>query len=353
MGYNCAMRLSLWPKLVGTLVVIGAIDAALILAPAFRPIPRESTKSAAKRGDDSQRKGYCKENPSPTLPLVKGVEQSVASEPHGEGVGKDNKQLQETTVTIRSLPQISVAKNYPIVLQFIYDWGPWVFAMALVIVGTQQAKLLNLTLKRVSRQADLMDRQNTLTREAIRISGDAARAAKESADAANAQIQAMKDKERARIRLELLEFKPETITPIGWMVKANVFVYGTTHASIDATKFLAIMGDQSCADPYVWNPPINIPNVVIPNSDPIEVFTLLHRGPSLLAGDEGIEDVISGKSTVYCVGLIKYTDVFGGQWEFRFSKKFVFWRVTLGIKTDGGTWENHGPDDANGEYKEN
>lgn len=149
----------MWAEFVGALVVLFALDAVLIFAPTFAPVPRKGPKPATQTADNGNRKSEKDNQPAPPSLAVKGVIQAVPSNPNAGKEAEEDKHQQETAVSVRSLPQISIAKNYPTVLQYIYDWGPWAFGLALVVVGYLQIRLLKLTMKRVSRQADVANRQ--------------------------------------------------------------------------------------------------------------------------------------------------------------------------------------------------
>jgi hypothetical protein len=62
-----------------------------------------------------------------------------------------------------------------------------------------------------------------------------------------------------------------------------------------------------------------------------------------------MSDVIDGTSLVYAQGEIHYTDVFEGRWVFRFHRRWKYYRFSDG-KPFGGTWEDYGKAQENGEY---
>jgi hypothetical protein len=153
------MRLKLWLKLIGTFAVIAGVEAALLLAPPFRPIPRDSAKAAAQSRNDGQRECRSTEQPSSLLKTVITPVGAEPSQPHGGDVGSEDKQQQEATVSVRSFPQASVPKQRKLLWDYVFDWGPWVFNLGLFIVGGLQVFLLIQTRREIHRQADTMEQQ--------------------------------------------------------------------------------------------------------------------------------------------------------------------------------------------------
>jgi hypothetical protein len=100
-------------------------------------------------------------------------------------------------------------------------------------------------------------------------------------------------KERARLRFDLVRFtgEPEEDFP-ATVVRAEVSIFGSSLASIRETKFFAVLGSEPGIDePILWWPPIHgVPKVIRPNSEPIEISTILHRTVAMLLGDEGLEE---------------------------------------------------------------
>jgi len=183
----------------------------------------------------------------------------------------------------------------------------------------------------------------------------AADAALDSAKAANAQIQMMKDKERARLRLELRPFDPKDGASVGYLVRGDVFITGSTQANVESTYLIASICRGKIND-EVYRAPMSIPRVMEANIIPIEVVTPLLRGAALVHREsDDIRDVLRNESDVYCFGCIRYGDLFGQMWEYRISKKFVFrsYGIPLADGSDlaSGWWADHGAKDANGEHR--
>ena len=156
LGYNFPMSPKLWLKLIAVLAVIAGVDATLIFAPAFAPIPRQSAKPPAQGGARIQDDCQGNQQPCPLSTLVVSVEKAGSQQPNAEPVGAENKQ---NKVAVVSLPPVSVSSDYRGWIKRLYDWGPWGFGGLVAIFSGLQIRLLRLTLKRVSRQADVANRQ--------------------------------------------------------------------------------------------------------------------------------------------------------------------------------------------------
>jgi hypothetical protein len=200
----------------------------------------------------------------------------------------------------------------------------------LVIVGGVTGLFVYKTLKSINRQADLMKEQSDLTVE----------------------------KERAKLRFDLDAFDPESSkAAIGYNLKGTVSIFGSTEAFIEKTVFFAgILREGEGEIEILPAPMAEFPNVIRSGSDPLKTWTVLFRtNPMRLwvpTVNEGIDDVLSGKSLMFCKGLINYSDVFNGKWVFRFSRCYNVYLLPDG-ECAGGYWEDYGDPKDNGEYKAN
>jgi len=157
------MRLKMWTKFVGALVVLFALDAVLIFAPAFAPVPGQSAKSSAQTADNGKQETTKDYDPCPSLSPINREEESLANQPHRADQAKKDKCQQ---VAFVSLSIVSVASDYKGWVKRLYDWGPWAFAFLLVIVGGLQVRLLRQTRDEIKRQANTMQGQAQDAKEA-------------------------------------------------------------------------------------------------------------------------------------------------------------------------------------------
>jgi hypothetical protein len=196
------------------------------------------------------------------------------------------------------------------------------------------------------------------TRKAAEATQVSAKATQQQASFMKEQSDLMVSKERAKLRFELDAFDLESSKAIiGHHIKGTVSIFGSTEALIEKTVFFAgILSEGDGEIGILPAPMAEVPNVIRPGSDPLKTWTILFRtNPMHLwvpTVDEGIEDVLSGKSLIFCKGSIHYTDVFNGKWAFRFNRRYKVYLLPDGQRT-GGYWEDYGEPEDNGDYKAN
>ncbi|HEV8038010.1 MAG TPA: hypothetical protein VGP62_04035 [Bryobacteraceae bacterium] len=71
-------------------------------------------------------------------------------------------QDKEQSVKLTSIPTVTVADKQKTWIDYLFDWGPWVFSLVLVFVGVVGVILARRTLGTMDRQANLMGTQATL-----------------------------------------------------------------------------------------------------------------------------------------------------------------------------------------------
>jgi hypothetical protein len=151
-------------------------------------------------------------------------------------------------------------------------------------------------------------------------------------------------KERARLRVDLVNLPEEPEDFPAMSIKALVTISGSTEAAIRKTAFktVTVGTDEDTHLPSSLQEMRGMPSVIRAADAPVEVR-------DLIIGLEGFTKVFTGASMVYAKGAIHYTDVFDGKWVFRFSRryKFLFYPDEVII---GGSWEDYGEEGDNGEY---
>lgn len=148
--------MKIWTKFGGTVLIILVLDTVLIFAPPFAPVPRQSAESSSQNSGQVGSNSRSNKQPAPPLIARNGVVQAESQTKHGEEKTGHDKQQQ---ITVVSLPEVSVASDYKGWVKRLYDWGPWTFSGLVAVFSGFQIWLLMLTLKRVSRQADVANRQ--------------------------------------------------------------------------------------------------------------------------------------------------------------------------------------------------
>lgn len=221
----------------------------------------------------------------------------------------------------------------------------------LVGVGFWAGLMALRSLRRIGRQADLMNRQNVVALAA-------AKAAQENAKTAADQIRMMKDKERGRLRLDFEDLDLTRTPSINTVIVSfRICLDGSTQAYVlDAECFAGVFAKDEVPSQRVWSPPMAIPPVVTPAMGPVNSFTLVHHGVNLWTlglSEPTILSVQDSESRVCCEGHIRYRDVFGGTWRFNFKRRWEYFCEPLPEDEawQGGQWEKYGGPEDNGEYE--
>jgi hypothetical protein len=185
-----------------------------------------------------------------------------------------------------------------------------------VVIGIRQEKILHGAWKEIhsqarhmSRQADLMSRNNVITLATVR-------AAQESARVANAQIQMVKDKERARISVSvsIQEFEVNPAYSFD-AIPIEIANDGTTSA-FGVRAQGNIFGQPGDNVPHMGSfIPITIPDVIRADNAPTQAEIILVQDINFTGFDESPLPYF-----FHIGGIVEYKDVFGEshQTTFRF-----------------------------------
>jgi hypothetical protein len=170
-------------------------------------------------------------------------------------------------------------------------------------------------------------------------------AAKDSAKAANDNIELVIQKEQARLRIKIdaLSMNPSGMSaPVGW----TVFHYGTTEAFITQTGAkMSVTGSKEPPDAVwgVWLPTMfGVPEVIISKSPPLQI-----RGILLHSFSQPERELVEQcKAFVHLWGFIRYKDVFDRGHEVRFRQ---IWDVGTFAGRPFSHWKGCGTESDNGE----
>ena len=180
-----------------------------------------------------------------------------------------------------------------------------------------------------------------------------------NAQAANVQIQMMKDKERARLRIELQELDLTRMPRMGNLsIQYKVILSGSTQAAIlsSACRAGVVLRDEF-PGPGELFPKMIIPSVITPTMGEVESMAMVLLSDDLnLAfkfSDELIQSIKDSERRVFCEGYVRYKDVFGECWVFNFKQIWAYCAEPLPADPvwQGGYWENYGDETENGEFK--
>jgi hypothetical protein len=185
----------------------------------------------------------------------------------------------------------------------------------------------------------------------------AANGAVEAGKAALVQIQMVKDKERARLRVEMqpLDFVPlEMFGANVYPVRFKLCLEGVTQAYIlEQRAFAGICPADSFPETPPFTFPLNLPSVIVPRKKPLKSFAFLASAKKdsqiITIEAQDIERIKNCKSAVYFIGSILYRDVFGGRWRVNFKQKWRSQKLPEDLAELQGGWESYGSEKENGE----
>jgi hypothetical protein len=225
-----------------------------------------------------------------------------------------------------------------------WDRAYVVFSGLLVIIGAFGVIAALRTLRAIKRQADIMDSQKGILAQSVKAAEDNAKAASDGAEAANKNVEMFISKERARLRIDLKPLDLKLKYDSTYAVDFALNIHGTTAAYIvdhRCTAYLApweIVGEPEAATALMF-PIYSLPNVIAPNTPPLEQYAFLH-----VDGTEDLSEIKESRQFVGVRGFIKYKDVFDRERETRF--RYV-WKYSLYGGGVSGNWEKSGSEEDN------
>jgi hypothetical protein len=249
------------------------------------------------------------------------------------------------------------------------------FTLALAIVGflqflalVLQAALFLRSLNLIREQATEMhsqrlimrDQFQTMQKQVLEMGKQTAvlersvTVAEKSAFAAAANIKIFKDKERARLRIEVANLSIKEREFLTHAVTSTIFHDGPTNAIYVDGRAEALLSDkQELPRPLAeadW--PMTLGQVIKPEDKPIEFQARFHT-LGLELSSEQIKAINEGKLFVHFFGHIRFQDVFGDKWVLRFRRRWEFTSMKLppGMPLFG-TWLQYGPDSENSEMRD-
>lgn len=156
-------------------------------------------------------------------------------------------------------------------------------------------------------------------------------------------------KERARLRIDLKSLNLVVEEGGYYTVDFTISIHGTTAAYIGQTRCVAYKTPQE----YINEPELgqaimfpihSLPNVVRPDSPPIESWALLDSAGSYK--ESILSEIKQGRLFVGIRGFIKYKDAFDNDRETRFRYVWKFDKG-FGMIYEHGNWEKCGAPEEN------
>jgi hypothetical protein len=181
---------------------------------------------------------------------------------------------------------------------------------------------------------------------------EAAQAALISANAAVAQIEFVKNKERAQLSIE---FDPLNLVydqeADGYPVRFRVILDGTTRATILHESIAAYLADSPGTKRIAWEP-LGLPGTFRPESSPFPSVIFIQTDDDVTENErdrERIDLVRSRKLDVYVTGRVLYRDLFDDEWELGIDREWHQWGGWYGGEgQSSGTWAKAG--NGKGDY---
>lgn len=305
-------------------LMIVAMLLTVVQAPA--PAPKTTSGSTAVKP------------PSPASQQSPPITNTV--QPNSTEAPKADDQPQ--SIKVRELPPVTVVppkKNF-------WDKFYIYLTAALVLIGIG-------TLGAIWYQA-------VKTRDAAEATSISARAAQQSltilerqtaateiaANAARDNIELFINKERARLRVGLEKLNLEPEAEGAYIVNFKITIHGTTEAFITDAQgvagFLPLEHiNHTDYVPFMYK--IRVPDVISPNSEPIEDFAIFGGGDT-----DVINEIKLDRLFVYIRGFIKYKDVFDKERETSFRYVWKYSKYSpVGDLSRFGEWEKCGAAEDN------
>ena len=308
------------------------LTALLAVPQTASPIPAQATVRPARQNAESNSTTY-----TATAPPAKSAAKTDIS-PQGQNRSSNvTPGTTQAPVRVSECPPGTVTKDWT-------DRAYWIFSLLLVVVGALQALFLYFTLRAIRRQADQMERQTERLEESIAVGRNAAAAAQSSADAANANIELIVNKERARIFVEVDPLELSNQVMLSHAVKYKVIFHGPTFAFIEDASAERVSTTDSRVPP---NPPslggINIPKVIPPGFPAQTCNALFFR----ILDQFEIDQINHQRTFVHFRGFIRYKDFMERERETTFC---YTWRPRAPFPAIGmERWDKSGPVEANRE----
>jgi hypothetical protein len=265
------------------LVVFGLLLAIVSLP----PVPRQATDHRSNASHNPEKQAG--DGQSPTQTSLTVIEKNCESEQFQNDADCKAAKDKESTVVVSKLPtaNIAIQRNAD---RDIPDWIGYGFGILLAVVGTWGV---------------LVARRGVIATE------KAADAALKSAEAANAQIKMMINKERARIVVTVL--RPDTLNiglEPGNQIRIQIENIGPTQAQNVTTEGRAsviVEGFDPLDSMDIDSEDLGVPNAIRPNHPPSETYMFFFI-PDQWSEDIGI---VNPRIVITVQGSIRYEDIFG------------------------------------------
>jgi hypothetical protein len=120
------------------------------------PVPGQDTGASGNSSDKVTQQRQRDQSPTNPPSTVRPGQNTVEPGNNGQGITPQN---EEQSVKLTSIPPIAIVEKQKTMSDHVFDWGPWLFNLLLVIVGVGAICVAHWTRVAIERQAKLMDGQ--------------------------------------------------------------------------------------------------------------------------------------------------------------------------------------------------
>jgi len=264
-------------------------------------------------------------------------QQQAGTQGNSQAAPKSPAAIVETDAPKDEAAKAEARENLKIQRELAVFTGLLVF-VGFLQVGTMlwQAWLLKQTRGDVHEQAGWMKAQVGHMKDQTEILGKSVAAAQASADAAKDQIQMMKNKEKARIRIEPGSLEISTFEGDAWTAEVDlrIFNFGQTGAFLDETRASLIFTPASAIQTEKCPRPMISDTVIGPTKEPIQKRLYQFSG----IDSDTIWSLNTENVYAQTYGFIAYTDAFGDKHRtsFRYIWRANGWLVAASTALSGG-----------------
>jgi hypothetical protein len=284
----------------------------MVFFQALAPVPGGISGGPSYTNSSSQQKVQKNPESSRQAPFVVEAAQDTLSSQHDQ----DNA---EHSVKLTSLPPVTLADKAKTLWDYVYEWGPWICNLFLVLVGFLQVMLLRQTRREMSRQARDTREQHRAKLEVLFPPATPTFPETQSQPDADININA--------------SFR---VTNYGYSEAFKVVAWG--HCILTDQPKIAVTLDRRLSIPSVMRKMTNPDDAE--GTDAIKI-TFAPEGRTATFKQRDVDRLLSRTCHMRIVGVIKYVDVYGDAHESPFDFRWVVQDITEGgVRINKSGWIN-------------
>jgi hypothetical protein len=225
--------------------------AFTVTVQAAPPLPRQAAGTSSDSGNQNEQNAKDKNdataNPAPSHPTDATHDTSDET----SKIENQNTHNSETLTRITGLPVVAIADKKKTCIDYLFDWGPWVFSAVLVIVGIVGVIAAFLTLGAIRDQANRMqaqvDRMDTQVTDARKTAADSTLMATKTLAAIEKQADLMEQ------QTKVLETQAKaTDSSVAAAIKAADASQSGVEALVNSERAWIIVNKTDWPSKYGW-----------------------------------------------------------------------------------------------------